>query len=208
MNRKIIGVDEVGRGCLAGPVVAAAVVLPDQHYSWIDEIKDSKKLSPKKRQYLAALITDHCIYAIREGLPSLIDSDNILQATLWTMKKCVESVCVQLGLEESAYLVLVDGKQTIPGITLAQEAIKGGDNIDKSIGAASIIAKVYRDNYMVGMDVTHPEYGFAQHKGYGTEQHREAIMVHGPCYLHRLTFRGVYEYVQSPETFRSSSYKA
>lgn len=206
MSRKIIGVDEVGRGCLAGPVVAAAVILPDQHYPWIDEIKDSKKLSPKKRQKLAALITDHCVYAIREGPISMIDADNILQTTLWTMRQCVDAIGRQVDLTSRPYLVLVDGKFTIPYVDLPQEAIKGGDDIDKSIGAASIIAKVYRDNYMIGMDVAYPEYGFAQHKGYGTEKHREAIMVYGPCRLHRKTFRGVYEYVKSSETSGSSSH--
>jgi len=200
----IIGVDEVGRGCLAGPVVCAAVILPDVDYPlpWIEEIKDSKKVSPKKRQELSQLITKHCVYAIREGSVRLIESDNILQATLWTMKECVESVLAQGG---KASLVLVDGNQEIPGLKLPQQAIKGGDNIHKAIGAASIIAKVYRDNYMVGMDRLYPEYGFAKHKGYGTEMHREAIMVHGPCRMHRQTFKGVYEYVKSPEAFRGAS---
>jgi ribonuclease HII len=193
MGRTIIGVDEVGRGCLAGPVVCAAVILPnvDPLPSWIAEIKDSKKLSPKKRYELSQVITKHCTYAIRQGSVSLIESDNILQATLWTMKECVESVVAQGGQPD---LVLVDGNQEIPGLKWSQQAIKGGDNIHKTIGAASIIAKVYRDNYMVGMAEHHPEYGFAQHKGYGTAMHREAIMIHGPCRMHRKTFKGVYEY--------------
>lgn len=194
MGRKIIGVDEVGRGCLAGPVVCAAVVLPDTAYDWIHEIRDSKKLSAKKRQRLAGLIIDHSVYAIREGSVEQVDSDNILRATLWTMRECVNAVVAQDG---KADLVLVDGNHKIPGLGLPQEAIEGGDDIHKAIGAASIIAKVYRDNYMVGMDAIYPQYGFAQHKGYGTEQHREAIMMHGPCKLHRLTFKGVYEYANT-----------
>ena len=194
MGRKIIGVDEVGRGCLAGPVVCAAVVLPDTNYDWIQEIRDSKKLSAKKRQRLAGLIIDHSVYAIREGSVEQVDSDNILRATLWAMRECVNAVVAQDG---KADLVLVDGNHKIPGLGLPQEAIEGGDDIHKAIGAASIIAKVYRDNYMVGMDAIYPQYGFAQHKGYGTEQHREAIMMHGPCKLHRLTFKGVYEYANT-----------
>ncbi len=193
MARTIIGVDEVGRGCLAGPVVCAAVILPNIKPlpSWVEEIKDSKKLSPKKRYELSQLITKHCMYAIRQGSVGMIESDNILQATLWTMKMCVESISAQGGKVD---LVLVDGNQEIPGLKWPQQAIKGGDNIHKTIGAASIIAKVYRDNYMIGMDEHHPEYGFAQHKGYGTAMHREAIMIHGPCRMHRKTFKGVYEY--------------
>jgi ribonuclease HII len=192
MSQKIIGVDEVGRGCLAGPVVCAAVILPDKHRPWIDQIRDSKKLSPKKRQLLAEYILEECVYAIAEGSRELIDSVNILQATLQTMKACVDSVIAQGAHVD---LVLVDGRQTTPGLSLPQEAIKGGDDISKAIGAASIVAKVYRDNYMVGMGLSYPQYGFAQHKGYGTSEHREAIMVHGPCKLHRRTFKGVYEYV-------------
>jgi ribonuclease HII len=193
-NRKIIGVDEVGRGCLAGPVVCAAVILPDVPYPWIAEIRDSKKLSAKKRQQLSALILQHSSYAISEGSVEQIDTDNILRTTLLTMRTAVNAIFAQ---GDTADLVLVDGNQTIPGLGLAQEAIEGGDDIHKSIGAASIIAKVYRDNLMAELDVLYPEYGFAQHKGYGTEQHRQAIMVHGPCQIHRLTFKGVYEYVRN-----------
>ena len=175
--RKVIGVDEVGRGCLAGPVVCAAVVLPDEPRDWVAQIKDSKKLTPKKRQILAGYITEECVYAIREGSVHQIEDINILQATLKTMHKCVMSVCAQA---DSEYVVLVDGNQLIPDLPLHQEAIKGGDGIHKAIGAASIVAKVYRDNYMLAQDNLCPEYGFARHKGYGTAEHREAIMVHGP----------------------------
>ena len=202
MSRKIIGVDEVGRGCLAGPVVCAAVILPAKHRPWIDQVRDSKRLSAKKRQLLSQYITEECIYAIRDGSPHQIDEINILQATLWTMRKCVDSVVEQGGRPD---LVLVDGNQEIPKLNLPQQALKGGDDISKAIGAASIIAKVYRDNYMVGMDPIYPEYGFAKHKGYGTEQHREAIMVHGPCRMHRMTFKGVYEYVKGPDSIRDAT---
>jgi ribonuclease HII len=193
--RKVIGVDEVGRGCLAGPVVCGAVILPDEPPAWVDQIKDSKKLTPKKRQELAEYITKECVYAIREGPVHQIDDINILQATLRTMRKCVVSICAQTTNDPDAYVVLVDGNQLIPELGLSQEAITGGDSIHKTIGAASIIAKVYRDNYMIGQAHHYPEYGFARHKGYGTEEHRKAIMIHGPCKIHRKTFKGVYEYV-------------
>ncbi len=196
MVRIIAGVDEVGRGCLAGPVVSAAVILPNTPYEWISEIKDSKKLSPKKREYLADLICEHSAWAIREAAPYIIDDMNILQATLRTMRQCIGSLVLQGCTPE---LVLVDGNRKIPGLDLPQETITGGDNIYKAIGAASIIAKVYRDRFMEAVGQIHPEYGFERNKGYGTEEHREAIMVYGPCSIHRRTFKGVYEYVKSTE---------
>lgn len=196
-SRKVIGVDEVGRGCLAGPVVCAAVILPDVPYPWIAEIRDSKKLSAQKREKLAKLIQEHSVYSISTGSVQEIDEHNILRTTLSTMRTCVNTVVMQLPMLTGACLVLVDGSHKIPGLGLPQEAVVSGDDLHKAIGAASIIAKVYRDNYMAELDVIYPEYGFAQHKGYGTEQHREAIMVHGPCHIHRLTFKGVYEYANT-----------
>lgn len=205
-NRIVIGVDEVGRGCLAGPVVAGAVVLPDAPYDWVDEIKDSKKLSPKKRTFLANLIADHSLFSLKEVSAYKIDEMNILRATLWAMKEAVTEAYDKLRKAGRAdnVIILVDGNHRIPTVEQAgpewldlpvpQEAIKGGDDLHKAIGAASIIAKVYRDNTMAVWDEFFPEYGFAKHKGYGTAQHREAIMVNGPCFLHRKTFRGVYEY--------------
>lgn len=209
MSRIVIGVDEVGRGCLAGPVVAGAVVLPSAPRDWFDEIKDSKKLTPKKRAYLADLITTSSAWSLKEVPAYKIDEMNILRATLWAMKEAVTELAFQFcgssSLED--LLILVDGPHRIPteeeagpgwlGLPIAQEAIKGGDDLHKAIGAASIIAKVYRDNNMAVLGELFPEYGFAKHKGYGTAQHREAIMVHGPCPLHRRTFKGVYEYVKS-----------
>ncbi len=177
---------------LAGPVVAAAVIMPDEYLPWMDEIRDSKKLSPKKREYLSALIQKHCMWSIRESSVEEVDTQNILRASLEAMRRAVASVCNQSRAVE---LVLVDGTHRIPRCTLPQETVKGGDDIHKCIGAASIIAKVHRDNYMVVMDTVYPEYGFSQHKGYGTEQHRQAIMVHGITPLHRKTFRGVAAYV-------------
>ena len=199
MSRIVAGVDEVGRGCLAGPVVAAAVILPTERYDWIEEIKDSKKLSVKKREELADLITEHCIWSIQETPAYKIDDMNILRATLWTMGRAV------VDLSVTPDLVLVDGNHTIPGLEIPQEAIKNGDNIHKAIGAASIIAKVNRDAWMRAVHLLHPMYGWDRNKGYGTAEHREAIMVYGPTPLHRLTFRGVAEYVKGSETSGNDS---
>jgi ribonuclease HII len=176
-------------------VVAAAVILPAEPQDWISEVRDSKKLSAKKREELADLITEHCIWSI-EGTPAYkIDDMNILQATLWTMKKAIYALSV------TPDLVLVDGPHSIPDLGLPQEAIKNGDNIHKAIAAASILAKVNRDAHMQAMHPLHPMYGWDKNKGYGTQEHREAIMVYGPCPLHRFTFRGVSEYVKGEETF-------
>ena len=190
MNRIIAGVDEVGRGCLAGPVVTAAVVIPHE-LPWVAEIKDSKKLTHKKRVEFAKLITDTCHWAIRDASVNYIENTNILKATLWSMKKSVDALSTHVKPD----LVLVDGNQRIPDLEFPQETIKNGDNLYKCIGAASIIAKVYRDNYMVGMHNHYPQYNWAKNKGYGTEEHRQAIMEHGITKEHRKTFRGVAEYV-------------
>lgn len=194
-NRIVIGVDEVGRGCLAGPVVVAAVVLPPEE-EWFSELRDSKKLSVKKRTELANKIADTSVWSIQESPPFKIDEINILNATLLTMRRAVSEVYSKFSFPPEKFIVLVDGNRPIPELPLEQQTLINGDNLNRSIAAASILAKVYRDNYMLGMDTIYPEYGFSQHKGYGTEQHREAIMVHGPCPIHRKTFRGVYEYVR------------
>jgi len=200
-GRITIGVDESGRGCLAGPVVAAAVVFPSIYYPWIDEIRDSKKISAKKRVALANHISKFCTWSIKEATAYQIDEMNILQATLFAMRGAVFDVYNQCSEFKKPGLVLVDGDKEIPGLNLPaeQQALPGGDDLIKVIGAASVLAKVYRDNYMLGVDTVHPEYGFAKHKGYGTAQHREAIMAHGPCPIHRKTFRGVQEYVNQNE---------
>ena len=171
-------------------MVTAAVAIPHE-LPWVEEIKDSKKLTHKKRVELSKLITDTCYWAIRDGAVHLIEQENILQATLFCMKKSVVALSAQVKPD----LVLVDGNQKIPDLEFPQETIKNGDNLYKCIGAASIIAKVYRDNYMVGMHEFYPQYNWAQNKGYGTEEHRQAIMEYGITKEHRKTFRGVMEYV-------------
>ncbi len=185
----VAGVDEAGRGALAGPVVAAAVVLPQGIV--IPGIDDSKKLTPAKRDKLFGVIGDAAI-AVGVGIegPSTIDSMNILQASLLAMKNAVLSLQVQPDF------LLIDGTFSI-AVELPQNAIKKGDANSMSIAAASIVAKVTRDRLMVNYDEQFPGYGFSIHKGYGSAMHLAAIAELGPCAIHRKTFRGVKEYVQN-----------
>ena len=177
----IAGIDEAGRGALAGPVVAAAVILPaDCH---IAGINDSKKLTPNHRSKLYEEITD---IAISVGISAIDNSQieqlNILQAALLAMELAVEKLTVRPD-----YL-LVDGNR-YPDINIEGEAITKGDSLSFSIAAASIMAKVTRDRLMIAFDSTYPNYGFKDHKGYPTKQHRQAITEHGPSDIHRKTFR-------------------
>ncbi len=186
----VAGLDEVGRGPLAGPVVAAAVILPDNcdHSIFID----SKKLSPKKRNILFQHL--HEIEAhIGIGMVShkIIDNINILQASLLAMKRGVQHLKRQ-GI--SVDFLLVDGKFTIPMRTRQQALIKG-ETRSASIAAASIIAKVTRDTLMAKLHHKYPCYNFIKNQGYPTKEHRAAIKIHGICPQHRLTFRGVKEFV-------------
>ncbi|HID70641.1 MAG TPA: ribonuclease HII [Desulfobacterales bacterium] len=186
----VAGLDEVGRGPLAGPVVAAAVILPPscQHALFLD----SKKLTPKKRQ----ILFDH-LYEIPAhigiGIVShkIVDDINILQASLLAMKHGVEELGKQ---KHSPDFLLVDGKFPVPMSTPQQPLIKG-ENRSASIAAASIIAKVTRDKIMDRLHELYPCYNFKQNKGYPTREHRQAIKDHGICPDHRLSFRGVKEFV-------------
>ena len=181
----IAGTDEVGRGPLAGPVVAAAVILPEN--ADLPEIKDSKKLSEKQREQLDILIKQQAIsWCIAELDEKEIDAVNILEASRLAMKNAVN------GLSQSADFVLVDGLPN-PRITQPSEAIVKGDNRSISIAAAAIIAKVYRDNLMDKYDKQYPGYGFAANKGYPTEEHIQGIIKQGPCPIHRMTFRPLSE---------------
>ena len=176
----ICGVDEVGRGPLAGPVVCAAVIMPLDDI--IEGIDDSKKLSAKKREFLAELIQKKAIaHAICRIEPQIIDEINILEATKLCMKNAVESLSVKPDF------VLTDGNMTLD-IPFEQRSIIKGDSLSYSIGAASIIAKVYRDAVMDEYDILYPEYGFAKHKGYGTKTHIDAIKRAGICPVHRRSF--------------------
>ncbi len=182
--RFIAGVDEVGRGCLAGAVVAAAVIL-DLSKPIPVGLNDSKKLSAKTRMRLDAEIrADAVCLAIAQIEAEEIDRINILQATKKAMMAAVGK------LNPAADFLLIDAVQ-LREINLPQKAIIHGDAISASIAAASIIAKNYRDNLMAELDKIYPAYGFARHVGYGTKAHFEAIKNHGACPLHRRTFRGV-----------------
>lgn len=188
--RWIAGVDEVGVGPLAGPVVAAAVVLDD--VVELPGLDDSKKLTPEKRESLDAAIRSQakgigvCAVWTKE-----IDEINIYRASLLAMRGAV----VELPVAPNH--VLVDAR-TIPGIDMPQTAILGGDGKDASIAAASIVAKVYRDALMRRFDAVYPGYGFARHKGYGTEEHLAALRRQGPCPIHRRSFAPVRQLLPTP----------
>ncbi|HXE96549.1 MAG TPA: ribonuclease HII [Dongiaceae bacterium] len=183
----VAGIDEAGRGPLAGPVIAAAVILPAELL--IDGVDDSKKLNPDKRERLFEVIMAQAL-AVGVGTmsPAEIDRINILQATRRAMLAAVQ----QLSLQPD-YL-LIDGISTIDS-AVSQKTIKKGDSLSLSIAAASIVAKVTRDRLMIGMDSKYPGYGFAGHKGYGSSAHLDAIRMLGPSPIHRLTFGGVKEHV-------------
>jgi ribonuclease HII len=190
----IAGVDEVGRGCIAGPVVAAAVILKNFDAKFIADIDDSKKVPPAERERLDKLIRRWAVaVAVAEVSNEEVDRINILQASFKAMR-------IALGrLGVAADYVLVDGHLKIPGLELPQRPIVQGDALCKSIGAASIVAKVHRDRWMVRQHETYPMYGFRTNKGYGTAEHWEGLRKHGPCPLHRLSFQGVA--TAEPEAF-------
>jgi ribonuclease HII len=187
MNKKrlllVAGVDEVGRGPLAGPVVAAAVILDPENP--IEGLADSKKLTEKRRESLAVEIKEKALsWSICRADVDEIDKINILQASLLAMKRSVES------LSHQPELALIDGNHC-PKLDCAMEAIIKGDSKEPAISAASILAKVARDNEMVEMESKYPGYGFAKHKGYPTKQHREAIIKLGITDIHRKSYAPV-----------------
>ena len=178
----IAGVDEVGRGPLAGPVVCAAVIMPIEDSELVIGVDDSKKLSAQKREELAEQIKQKALcYTRIEVDEKTIDEINILQATRLGMKKAVETLAI------TPQTVLTDGNMTLD-ITLPQKSIIKGDALCYSIGAASILAKVYRDNLMDEYAKSYPHYAFEQNKGYGTAAHIQGIKEHGLCPIHRRTF--------------------
>jgi len=177
------GVDEAGRGPLAGPVVAAAVILDELHP--IKGLADSKKLSALRRERLFDEIHAKALcFSIAQASVQEIDELNILQATMLAMRRAVE------GLRLKPQLVLVDGNR-LPVLPMRAEAIVRGDDKVAAISAASILAKVSRDRWCLELDQQYPVYGFAKHKGYGTSEHLAALRTHGPCTQHRVSFRPV-----------------
>lgn len=175
------GVDEVGMGALAGPVVAAAVIFPSQIF--IPGVDDSKRLSPKKRLQVVKAIKLHAT-AFQIGSASVdeIDDLNIYQASILAMQRAVE------GLSQKPCHLLVDAKK-IPAVDIPQSSIVKGDSLSFSIAAASIIAKTFRDQLMINLDRQYPQYGLGAHKGYGTPQHQTAVKSHGLTPVHRRSFR-------------------
>ena len=180
----IIGVDEAGRGPLAGPVVAAAVKINEYH-DFFEDINDSKKLSEKKREMLFDKIIAYCHVGVGLATVEEIDEVNILNATFLAMKRALEDIKKD---EIEFTKVLVDGNKLIKGYEGEQEAVVKGDAKSLSIAAASIIAKVTRDRIMMINAEKYPEYFFEKHKGYGTKLHREILLEKGPLPIHRKTF--------------------
>ena len=177
----VCGVDEAGRGPLAGPVYAAAVILSPERP--IDGLNDSKKLSEKKREALFDEIVEKAeAYAIASASVAEIEQYNILGATYLAMARAVE------GLVVRPQLALIDGNRIPPSLGVAAKSIVKGDALSQTIAAASILAKVSRDRVLVELDALYPQYGFAGHKGYGTAAHTAAIREYGPCPEHRPTF--------------------
>ncbi len=182
---RIAGIDEAGRGPLAGPVVSAAVILPSSFA--VSQIDDSKKLTPKKRDYLCKEIYQHAT-AVGIGIVGAaeIDRINILQASLLSMAIAANNLYIKPDH------LLIDGIFPID-LKISQETIKKGDSKSISIAAASIIAKVTRDRLMERFSVDYPQFGFERHKGYPTKAHKELIRKYGSCPIHRQTFKGVKE---------------
>jgi|TARA_A100001011_G_scaffold18892_1_gene19372 ribonuclease HII len=176
----IAGVDEVGRGCLAGPVIAASVILKRP----IKGLMDSKRLSSKKREDLSQIIIKNSIFAIGAADSQEIDQINILQASLLAMQRSLEKLDMQ------PKKVLVDGNHIFE-TSIEIEAIVGGDNLIPSISAASILAKVFRDRLMMAYSKEFPNYGLDKHKGYPTKLHKEMLKKYGLTRIHRRTFKGV-----------------
>lgn len=187
-DKILIGIDEVGRGPLAGNVVASAVILTNYDDEMI-KICDSKKISEKKREYLFNIIEKNAIIGIGEASPYEIDKLNILNATFLAMNRAIKNLEEKINLNKEKVLILVDGNKKINNCLYNQDSIIKGDAKSLSIAAASIIAKVTRDRQLIELDKFYPEYFFAKHKGYGTKKHMEVILKNGSIDgIHRNTF--------------------
>ncbi len=190
----VCGVDEAGRGPLAGSVIAAAVVLNPDHL--IEGLRDSKKLSALRREQLALQIRQHALaYGIGEASVAEIDQINILQATLLAMQRAVSSLTLSSEIRANLH-IQIDGNRA-PKLDYSTETIVKGDQKITAISAASILAKTYRDELMMLAHQQYPQYQFATHKGYGTSLHLSLLRAHGPCPLHRKSFTPVRQMLQS-----------
>ena len=177
----VCGVDEAGRGPLAGPVCAAAVILPED--TEIEGLNDSKKLSEKKREALFDVICEKAVaYSIAYGTLEEIEEFNILEATFLAMNRAIDTLSVK------ADFALIDGNRVPKNIKIPCETIVKGDSKSMSVAAASILAKVSRDKLLLEYDEKYPQYNFKKHKGYGTKEHTDLILKYGPCEIHRLSF--------------------
>jgi ribonuclease HII len=181
----VAGIDEAGRGAWAGPVMAAAVILDPAEVSSLDGVNDSKRLSPRRRAALYQVIIDHCVaYGIGQGSVEEIDSIGILPATRLAMQRAVEILSPQPDA------LIIDAVR-LPQVNKPQAAFNFADAISLSVAAASILAKVTRDRLLIDLDAQYPVYGFARHKGYGTQIHRAALQSVGPCDIHRKSFKPI-----------------
>ncbi|MBN9393886.1 MAG: ribonuclease HII [Candidatus Melainabacteria bacterium] len=197
--RRVIGVDEVGRGCLAGPVVACAAILPDLSYkanvrAALDQLNDSKALKQSVREALDASLQMHSLFAIGVSTVEEIDEINILQASLLAMRRAIDGLMTAHAAKIEPHedlLVLIDGNKSLANLPsrCRQMTVVKGDATSASIASASVIAKVYRDRLMARLSEEHPHYGWDRNKGYGSKAHREAIAVHGITQWHRKSFR-------------------
>lgn len=202
MDSLLIGVDEVGRGCLAGPVVAAAVVLPPIKLGTrlaksLSELDDSKALSARQREKLAAVIHSCAECAIAEASPEEIDTINIFHASYLAMSRALARLAARLGERSVDAIVLVDGKTKIRGVCQDQVAVIDGDATSASIAAASVIAKVYRDRLMCEYARVYPHYAWESNKGYGARAHRDGIRAAGLTPLHRRSFHKALDAIMS-----------
>jgi ribonuclease HII len=189
----LAGLDEAGRGPLAGPVVAAVVMIKQPDLKRLDKLglKDSKRLTAKKREEFYQLILANFPTGAGQCSPLTIDRINILQATFLAMKRALSDLSRHAGAGQTPDFLILDGNQTIPNISLKQKAIPKADDKIAVVSAASIIAKVTRDDLIEKLAVQYPQYGFEKHKGYGTKLHLEALERFGPCEIHRRSFRPV-----------------
>lgn len=196
----VVGVDEAGRGPLCGPVVAAAVCYKNSEFTIPPElvrefalIRDSKKLSEKQREKIFNLIENYFMVGTGIVHADTIDRINILEATFLAMKLAVSDLERKIHSEQNKkeLVLLIDGNQSIPNLSLRQQTVVGGDGSVKSIAAASIIAKVTRDQMILEYDRQYPQYGLAKHKGYGTKVHMDALRKYGPSPIHRMSFKPV-----------------
>lgn len=184
----LAGVDEAGRGAWAGPVVAAAVCLPNPAPPELHQVRDSKLLPPKKREFLfEAILRNALSCGVGFASHEEVDRLNVLQATFKAMARALEQISIPV------HLAAVDGRSLIPDLRMPQKAVVDGDAKSLSIAAASILAKVTRDRWMREISSRHPFYGFELHKGYGTELHQQRLSLHGPCEIHRKSYAPIRE---------------